>query len=135
MNKKLMGTAGYAFRFVVTLNALHYLTTTAWTMVAKRIGMAKAEEAGKPAHVPFNAVVLFTIVSDLSIISLNTSLMLNSITLYQIAKLGIIPCTCVVEYFMYGRVFTGKMIAAIALTLAGVGLVAREHVARHDPHA
>ena len=124
VNKRLMGTAGYNFRFVVTLNALHYLTTTAWTIVAKRIGMAKEGEGGKPAHVPFKSIVVFTIVSDLSIISLNTSLMLNSITLYQIAKLGIIPCTCLVEYFLYGRVFTMKMVLSIAMTLFGVSLVA-----------
>ena len=127
VNKRLMGTAGYAFRFVVTLNALHYLTTTLWTMVAKRIGLAKTDDGGaasKPAHVPWRAVAVFTLVSNCSIISLNTSLMLNSITLYQIAKLGIIPCTCVVEAVLYGRVFTGKMIASIGLTLCGVGLVA-----------
>jgi len=124
VNKRLMGAMGYNFRFVVTLNALHYLTTTAWTVVARRVGLAKADDGGKPAHVPFNSVVLFTVVSDLSIISLNTSLMLNSITLYQIAKLGIIPCTCVVEYLLYGRVFTAKMVLAIAVTLSGVGLVA-----------
>ena len=49
--------------------------------------------------------------------------MLNSITLYQIAKLGIIPCTCCVEYLLYGRVFTSKMVLAIVVTLMGVGLV------------
>lgn len=126
VNKRLMGTAGYNFRFVVTLNALHYLTTTAWTIVAKRIGMAKesAPQGGKPAHVPLRSIIVFTIVSDLSIISLNTSLMVNTITLYQIAKLGIIPCTCLVEYFLYGRVFTMKMVLSIAMTLFGVGLVA-----------
>ena len=68
-------------------------------------------------------MVLFTTVSNASIISLNTSLMLNSITLYQIAKLGIIPCTCCVEYLLYGRVFTSKMVLAIVVTLMGVGLV------------
>ena len=121
-----MGSQGYAFRFVVTLNALHYLTTTVWTVVAKKVGLAKQDDGagGKPAHVPWRAVAVFTLVSDASIISLNTSLMLNSITLYQIAKLGIIPCTCVVEYFLYGRVFTAKMIASIGLTLCGVALVA-----------
>ncbi|KAH8046985.1 hypothetical protein JL722_13322 [Aureococcus anophagefferens] len=121
-----MGSQGYAFRFVVTLNALHYLTTTVWTVVAKKVGLAKQDDGagGKPAHVPWKAVAVFTLVSDASIISLNTSLMLNSITLYQIAKLGIIPCTCVVEYFLYGRVFTAKMIASIGLTLCGVALVA-----------
>ena len=88
------------------------------------IGLAKQEESSKaPAHVPLSSVVLFTTVSNASIISLNTSLMLNSITLYQIAKLGIIPCTCCVEYLLYGRVFTSKMVLAIVVTLMGVGLV------------
>jgi len=136
VNKQLMGakeSGGYGFRFVVTLNALHYLTTTVWTMIAKRVGLAKKDDgSSKPAHVPLMSVVLFTAVSDASIISLNTSLMLNSITLYQIAKLGIIPCTCVVEYFLYGRVFTAKMVAAITLTLVGVSLVALTEVSLND---
>mmetsp|Transcript_5381 Transcript_5381/g.16966 ORF Transcript_5381/g.16966 Transcript_5381/m.16966 type:complete len:307 (+) Transcript_5381:257-1177(+) len=128
-----MGSQGYGFRFVVTLNALHYLTTTVWTVVAKRVGLAKQDAASsKPAHVPLASVVLFTAVSNASIISLNTSLMLNSITLYQIAKLGIIPCTCVVEYLLYGRVFTAKMVGAIAMTLVGVSLVALTEVSLND---
>mmetsp|Transcript_26909 Transcript_26909/g.80667 ORF Transcript_26909/g.80667 Transcript_26909/m.80667 type:complete len:342 (-) Transcript_26909:39-1064(-) len=134
VNKRLMGSqaGGYAFRFVVTLNALHYLTTTAWTVVAKRIGMAKKGEEGPANKIPMCAVLLFTAVSDASIISLNTSLMLNSITLYQIAKLGIIPCTCVVEYLLYGRVFTARMVLSIMLTLAGVGLVAITEMKLND---
>ena len=126
VNKRLMGSPpNFNFRYVVTLNALHYITTSIWTRVAKVIGLAKQEESSKaPAHVPLVfSVVLFTTVSNASIISLNTSLMLNSITLYQIAKLGIIPCTCCVEYLLYGRVFTSKMVLAIVVTLMGVGLV------------
>ena len=125
VNKRLMGSPpNFNFRYVVTLNALHYITTSIWTRVAKVIGLAKQEESSKaPAHVPLSSVVLFTTVSNASIISLNTSLMLNSITLYQIAKLGIIPCTCCVEYLLYGRVFTSKMVLAIVVTLMGVGLV------------
>ena len=125
VNKRLMGSPpNFNFRYVVTLNALHYITTSIWTRVAKVIGLAKQEESSKaPAHVPLSSVVLFTTVSNASIISLNTSLMLNSITLYQIAKIGIIPCTCCVEYLLYGRVFTSKMVLAIVVTLMGVGLV------------
>jgi solute carrier family 35 protein E3 len=125
VNKRLMGSPpNFNFRYVVTLNALHYITTSIWTRVAKVVGLAKQEESSKaPAHVPLSSVVLFTTVSNASIISLNTSLMLNSITLYQIAKLGIIPCTCCVEYLLYGRVFTSKMVLAIVVTLMGVGLV------------
>ena len=133
VNKKLMGATGFGFRYVVTLNALHYLTTSVWTVIAKKIGMAKADEGSKaPALVPLSAVVLFTLVSNASIISLNTSLMLNSITLYQIAKLGIIPCTCVVEYFLYGRVFTSQMVLAIMVTLCGVGLVSLNELTLSD---
>ena len=58
VNKKLMGAAGFGFRFVVTLNSLHYLTTTAWTVVAKKIGMSKPDEGKGPAHIPLGAVLL-----------------------------------------------------------------------------
>ena len=79
VNKRLMGSPpNFNFRYVVTLNALHYITASIWTRVAKVIGLAKQEESSKaPAHVPLSSVVLFTTVSNASIISLNTSLMLN----------------------------------------------------------
>ena len=56
-NKRLMGSPpNFNFRYVVTLNALHYITTSIWTRVAKVIGLAKQEESSKaPAHVPLQA--------------------------------------------------------------------------------
>ncbi|KAJ1454671.1 triose-phosphate transporter family-domain-containing protein [Pelagophyceae sp. CCMP2097] len=124
VNKSLMGSAGYKFQYVVTLNALHYLATTVWTYAAKYFGLTKAPAKDEKASVPLNDIIFFTVFANMSIISLNTSLMINSITMYQIAKLGIIPCTAVVEKMLYGRVFTLPMIGAIVVTLAGVALVA-----------
>ncbi len=46
VNKRLMGSPpNFNFRYVVTLNALHYITTSIWTRVAKVIGLAKQEES------------------------------------------------------------------------------------------
>ena len=66
VNKRLMGSPpNFNFRYVVTLNALHYITTSIWTRVAKVIGLAKQEESSKaPAHVPLSSVVLFTTVIE-----------------------------------------------------------------------
>ena len=48
VNKRLMGSPpNFNFRYVVTLNALHYITTSIWTRVAKVIGLAKQEESSK----------------------------------------------------------------------------------------
>jgi hypothetical protein len=96
VNKTLMGSGGYGFRYVVTLNALHYIATTIWSVGSKKIGLVPTPKH-ESASVPLSDILFFTFFANMSIISLNTSLMMNSITMYQIAKLGIIPCTALVE--------------------------------------
>lgn len=61
----------------------------------------------------------FTVIANLSIVALNTSLMINSILLYQVAKLAIVPFTCFVEMAWYGRKFSALTIMFITLTLIG----------------
>lgn len=65
----------------------------------------------------------FTLVSDLSIVSLNLSLMLNSVGLYQIAKLATIPFVCSVEWAWGVRTVTPRLAWSLGLVLLGVGLV------------
>jgi hypothetical protein len=73
--------------------------------------------------VPLMELAVVVVISDLSIILLNSSLRINSLVIYQIAKLGVVPITCLAEAMLYGRVFTRPVIAAIAFTLLGVVLV------------
>ena len=90
--------------------------------MAPLIGLGKKKEKLE-GHLPLMDLVIFTVVANVSIISLNTSLMVNSVAFYQIAKLGIIPFTASVEATFFGKEFSGPMKLAIGVTLVGVGLV------------
>ena len=69
--------------------------------MAPLIGLGKKKEKLE-GHLPLMDLVIFTVVANVSIISLNTSLMVNSVAFYQIAKLGIIPFTATVEATFFG---------------------------------
>lgn len=98
-----------------------------WSRVAPHLGLGKAPEPKRPGSerpsVPLVELAVVVAISDLSIILLNSSLRINSLVIYQIAKLGVIPITCLAEAVLYGRVFTRPVIAAIAITLLGVIMV------------
>lgn len=68
-------------------------------------------------------VLLFAVVADISILTLNLSLMINTVSFYQIAKLLIIPCVCFIERFYMGRRFTREVTAAILVVISGVAIV------------
>merc|ERR1712216_503204 len=68
-------------------------------------------------------LIIFVIVANLSIVSLNMSLMLNNVSLYQIAKLGIPPFTAVVETTFFSKSYSKSQYGAMALTLVGIALV------------
>jgi len=120
VNKQLMGSQGYNFSFATTLCAMHYFVTSIWTLVQARFLSAdKAVSKG----VGYRDLVIFTLIADLSIITLNTSLQVNAVPFYQIAKLGIIPCTCMVETMWLKKALTKEMVAALVIVMAGVSIV------------
>jgi solute carrier family 35 protein E3 len=65
----------------------------------------------------------FALVANVSIASLNLSLLVNSVGFYQIAKLLIIPFVCAVELLWMGRRFTAPILASIGLVIVGVAIV------------
>ncbi|PSC70006.1 UDP-galactose transporter 2 [Micractinium conductrix] len=73
---------------------------------------------------PFNDLVLFTVIADISILTLNLSLMLNTVSFYQTAKLLIIPFVCFVESSFLGRTFSREVVSSIVLVICGVAVVA-----------
>ena len=120
VNKQLMGSKGYNFSFATTLCAMHYFVTSIWTIVQARfLSSNKAANKG----IQYRDLVIFTLVADLSIVSLNTSLQVNAVPFYQIAKLGIIPCTCMVETMWLRKALTREMVAAGTLHAAASALV------------
>lgn len=72
---------------------------------------------------PLGDTILFAVVANLSIASLNISLLVNTVGFYQIAKLLIIPFVCLVELFWLKRSFTPEVTASVATVFLGVAIV------------
>jgi solute carrier family 35 protein E3 len=122
VNKVLLGAKDCDFAFATCLCALHFLVTSLASELGTKVGVCPKQEQNA---VQFSARDLwtFTVVANLSIVSLNTSLMINSIMLYQVSKLAIVPFSCLVEMAWYGRRFSGATVFFITLTLIGMAMV------------
>lgn len=67
--------------------------------------------------------IIFAVAANISIASLNLSLMINSVGFYQIAKLLIIPFTAVVQSVWLNESLTLPQAACTAVVLVGVAIV------------
>lgn len=123
VNKLLMGSQGFSFRFAVTLSGLHYLAAASLMQVYKATGYMTVT---KP--MPWKDLALYVVVGSTSIVSLNVSLMLNSVGFYQICKLIVIPFVCACEYFLYSRTFSSRILMSIGVVIFGVGIVTVSNV-------
>lgn len=114
VNKALMATHG--FSFATTLTGLHLLTTTLMTIVFRWLGLSQ------PSHLPLPDLIKFVIFSNLSIVGMNVSLMWNSVGFYQIAKLCMIPASCLLEV-VFDRVhYSRDTKLSIMVVLVGVAV-------------
>mmetsp|Transcript_2902 Transcript_2902/g.8175 ORF Transcript_2902/g.8175 Transcript_2902/m.8175 type:complete len:332 (-) Transcript_2902:1264-2259(-) len=122
VNKKLMSPTGYGFGFATTLCAMHFATCAVVVRCATAFGLYKLPE--KPPTVPFIELLVFVAMASASIASLNISLMVNSVGIYQIAKLLIIPFTCFLETLVFRTAhFTIPMLLAVGLVLSGLAII------------
>ncbi|KAG0576215.1 hypothetical protein KC19_5G064000 [Ceratodon purpureus] len=115
-NKQVMGSAGYNYRFATTLTAFHFTVTAGVGYISSALGYSVSK------HVPFMDLFLFSLVSNTSIVSMNMSLMLNSVGFYQIAKLSMIPSVCVLEWILHNKTYTREVKAAVFVVMIGVGV-------------
>lgn len=115
VNKVLL--KNFAYHYATTLTALHFLVCSIAIWFAQKGGMIK------PTTMPFNDLMLFTFIADVSILTLNLSLMINTVSFYQIAKLLIIPFVCFIESFFLGRTFSREVVSSILLVVLGVAVV------------
>jgi len=122
VNKILMGAKGCAFQFATCLNGLHFFTTALGLFAARKLQRETNELRSKCSVVPAHVFMFFIIVANLSIASLNISLMLNNVSVYQIAKLCVLPYTGIAEYWSMGRTIPLNCVLCIVLVLVGVGL-------------
>eukprot|EP00892_Ulva_mutabilis_P000291 jgi/Ulvmu1/10262/UM060_0063.1 len=119
VNKVLMGANGYMFNFAVTLCALHFISCSVGLTVMKMLGLTQS--SGKT--IPWSDRIMFAVAANISIASLNLSLMVNSVGFYQIAKLLIIPFTAVVQSIWLKESLTLYQTACTAVVLLGVAIV------------
>jgi solute carrier family 35 protein E3 len=115
-NKQVMSAGGYDFRFATTLTAFHFAVTAGVGYLSSALGYSVSK------HVPFKDLFLFSLVSNTSIVSMNLSLMLNSVGFYQIAKLSMIPTVSVLEWLIHNKNYTREVKLSIFVVMIGVGV-------------
>ncbi|MED6193278.1 UDP-rhamnose/UDP-galactose transporter 5 [Stylosanthes scabra] len=114
VNKALMAT--YGFSFATTLTGLHFATTTFMTAVLKILGYLQ------PSHLPLSELLKFVFFANFSIVGMNVSLMLNSVGFYQIAKLSMIPVSCLFEIVFDKIRYSRDTKLSILVVLIGVSV-------------
>ncbi|XP_058758527.1 UDP-rhamnose/UDP-galactose transporter 6 [Vicia villosa] len=114
VNKALMG--GYGFSFATTLTGLHFVTTTLMTIVLRMLGYIQ------PSHLPLSELLKFVFFANFSIVGMNVSLMWNSVGFYQIAKLSMIPVSCLLEVCLDKIRYSRDTKLSIGVVLLGVGV-------------
>lgn len=114
VNKALMAT--YGFSFATTLTGLHFLTTTLMTGVLRWLGYIQH------SHLPVSELLKFVLFANFSIVGMNVSLMLNSVGFYQIAKLSMIPVSCLLEIVLDKIRYSRDTKLSILVVLMGVAV-------------
>ncbi|CAN6555549.1 unnamed protein product [Malus baccata var. baccata] len=114
VNKALMAT--YGFSFATTLTGLHFATTTLMTVVLRWLGYIQ------PSHLPVSELLKFMVFANFSIVGMNVSLMWNSVGFYQIAKLSMIPVSCLLEVVLDKIRYSRDTKLSIGIVLLGVGV-------------
>lgn len=114
VNKALMAT--YGFSFATTLTGMHFATTTLMTVVLRMLGYVQ------PSHLPLPDLLKFVLFANFSIVGMNVSLMWNSVGFYQIAKLSMIPVSCLLEVVLDKIRYSRDTKLSICVVLMGVGV-------------
>ncbi|RRT40589.1 hypothetical protein B296_00058439 [Ensete ventricosum] len=114
VNKALMAT--HQFSFATTLTGLHFVATTLMTIVFKWLGYIQ------PSHLPLSELIKYVFFANLSIVGMNVSLMWNSVGFYQIAKLSMIPVSCLLEVVFDKIRYSRATKLSIVVVLVGVAV-------------
>ncbi|KDP35285.1 hypothetical protein JCGZ_09444 [Jatropha curcas] len=114
VNKALMAT--YGFSFATTLTGLHFATTTLLTVFLRWLGYIQT------SHLPLSELLKFVLFANFSIVGMNVSLMWNSVGFYQIAKLSMIPVSCLLEVVLDNVRYSRDTKLSITVVLLGVAV-------------
>ncbi|CAN6468387.1 unnamed protein product [Victoria cruziana] len=86
------------------------------TMVLRWMGYIQ------PTHLPLSELLKFVLFANFSIVGMNVSLMWNSVGFYQIAKLSMIPVSCLLEVVLDNMRYSRGTKLSILVVLLGVGV-------------
>ncbi|GKU95178.1 hypothetical protein SLEP1_g8571 [Rubroshorea leprosula] len=114
VNKALM--ASHGFSFATTLTGLHFATTTLLTSLLRWLGYIH------DSHLPLSELLKFVLFANFSIVGMNVSLMWNSVGFYQIAKLSMIPVSCLLEVIFDKVRYSRDTKLSILVVLVGVAV-------------
>ncbi|CAN4118104.1 unnamed protein product [Withania somnifera] len=114
INKALM--ANYGFFFATTLTGMHFATTTVMTIVLRWLGYIQSSD------IPLPDLLKFVLFANFSIVGMNISLMWNSVGFYQIAKLSMIPVSCLLEVVFDKIRYSRDTKLSIVVVLLGVAV-------------
>ncbi|ESQ38595.1 hypothetical protein EUTSA_v10029422mg, partial [Eutrema salsugineum] len=76
----------------------------------------------QPSHLPFTELLKIILFANFSIAGMNVSLMWNSVGFYQIAKLSMIPESCLLDVVLDKIRYSRDTKLSIGLVLVGVGV-------------
>ncbi|XP_027358653.1 UDP-rhamnose/UDP-galactose transporter 6 isoform X2 [Abrus precatorius] len=86
------------------------------TIVLRMLGYVQA------SHLPLPDLLKFVLFANFSIVGMNVSLMWNSVGFYQIAKLSMIPVSCLLEVVLDKIRYSRDTKLSIGIVLLGVGV-------------
>ncbi|CAN6468509.1 unnamed protein product [Victoria cruziana] len=86
------------------------------TMVLRWMGYIQA------THLPISELLKFVVFANFSIVGMNVSLMWNSVGFYQIAKLSMIPVSCLLEVVLDHIRYSRDTKLSILVVFIGVGV-------------
>lgn len=105
------------FSFATCLCALHFFASAITVKAIERFNGSRS------VQMPLSDNLLYSFVASASIVSLNTSLLINTVSLYQISKLLIIPFVAAAEFILVNRGLKAAQLLAILIVILGVGIV------------
>ncbi|CAM0906465.1 unnamed protein product [Alopecurus aequalis] len=112
----LFFSSPHANAAATTLTGFHFTITALVGWISRATGYSASK------HVPLWELIWFSLVANTSITGMNLSLMLNSVGFYQISKLSMIPVVCLMEWVLNSKHYTTKVISAVVVVAAGVGI-------------
>lgn len=111
-----------AFAYSATLTGFHFIATTMFSFALVHTGVENAGE------LEGRRVWVLALITSYSIWAQNLSLLVNTVSIYQVAKLFVIPTTVLLQLLIFRkRVALSTLISLIVVTV-GVGLTTVEEI-------